>query len=56
MLSALAPMHVDRGLDRNDVLSGEGPFSNGQRQHVHRIIRKECGRQPKMKKVKKSAG
>ena len=54
MLSALAPVLVDRGLDRNDVLSGDGPFSDGQRQHIHRITKKGCGRQPKMKKSEKN--
>lgn len=54
MLSAPAPVLVDRGLDWNDVLSGDGPFSDGQRQHIHRITKKGCGRQPKMKKVKKN--
>ncbi len=56
MLSAPAPVLVDRGLDRNDVLSADGPFSDGQRQHIQRITKKRCGRQPKMKKVKKIGG
>ncbi len=53
MLSALAPVLIDRGLDRNDVVSGDGPFSDSQRRHSHRITEKGCGRRPKMKKVKK---
>jgi hypothetical protein len=56
MLSAPAPVLVDRGLDWNDVLSGDGPFSDGQRQHIHRITKKGCGRQPKMKKSGKKIG
>jgi hypothetical protein len=40
-------------LDWNDVLSADGPFSDGQRQHIHRITKKGCGRQPKMKKSEK---
>ena len=54
MLSAPAPVLVDRGLDWNDVLSGDGPFSDGQRQHIHRITKKGCGRQPKMKESGKN--
>ena len=55
MLSALAPVLIDRGLDRNNDVSGDGPFSDSQRQHSHRITnRKGCGRQPKMKKSEKN--
>jgi hypothetical protein len=54
MLSAPAPVLVDRGLDWNDVLSGDSPFSDSQRQHIHRITEKGCGRQPKMKKSEKN--
>jgi hypothetical protein len=54
MLSALAPVLVDRGLDWNDIVSGDGPFSDGQGQHIHRITEKGCGRQPKMKKSEKN--
>ena len=56
MLSALAPMLIDRGLDWNDVVSGDSPFSDGQRQHYHCITKKGCGRQPKMKKSGKNFG
>ena len=54
MLSAPAPVLVDRGLDWNDVLSGDGPFSDGQRQHIHCITEKGYGRQPKMQKSEKN--
>ena len=50
MLSAPAPVLIDRGLDWNDIVSGDGPFSDGQRQHDHCITEKGFGRQPKMKK------
>ena len=49
MLSAPAPVFIDRGLDWNDIVSGDGPFSDGQRQHDHCITEKGFGRQPKMK-------
>jgi len=54
MLSALAPVLIDRGLDWNDIVSGDGPFSDGQRQHDHCITEKGFGRQPKMKKNEKN--
>ncbi len=54
MLSTPAPVFIDRGLDGNDVVSGDGPFSDSQRQHSHRITEKGCGRQPKMKKSEKN--
>ena len=50
MLSAPAPVLIDRGLDWNDIVSGDGPFSDGQRQYDHCITEKGFGRQPKMKK------
>jgi hypothetical protein len=53
MLSALAPMLIDGGLDVNDVVSGDGPFSDNQRQHDHCITKKGRGRQAKMKKSEK---
>ena len=53
MLSTLAPVHIDRGLDRNDVVSGDGPFSDSNGQHSHCITEKGFGRQPKMKKMEK---
>ncbi len=54
MLSAPAPMLIDRGLDWNDVVSGDSPFSDSQRQHFHCITKEACGRQPKMKKSEKN--
>ena len=52
MFSTLAPVLVDRGLDWNDVVSGDSPFSDSQRQHNHCITEKGCGRQPKIYFVK----
>ncbi len=51
MLSALAPVLIDRGLNWNDVVSGDGPFSDSNGQHSHCITEKGFGRQPKMKKI-----
>jgi hypothetical protein len=45
---------IDRGLDWNDIVSGDGPFSDGQRQHSHCITEKGCGRQPKVGKNEKN--
>ena len=53
MLSTPAPVFIDRGLDRNDVVSGDGPFSDSNGQHSHCITEKGFGRQPKMKKSRK---
>ncbi len=53
MLSASAPMFIDRGLDWNDVVSGDGPFSDSNGQHSNCITEKGFGRQPKMKKSEK---
>jgi hypothetical protein len=50
MLSTPAPVFIDRGLDWNDVVSGDGPFSDSNGQHSHCITEKGFGRQPKMKK------
>ena len=50
MLSAPAPVLIDRGLDGNDVVSGDGPFSDSNGQHSHCITEKGFGRQPKVKK------
>jgi hypothetical protein len=49
MFSAPAPLLVKHGLDWYDVLSGDGPFADGQGKYIHRII-KGGGRQHKMKK------
>ena len=54
MLSAPAPVFIDRGLDWNDVVSGDGPFSDSNGQHSHCITEKGFGRQPKMKKSGKN--
>ena len=56
MLSAPAPVLIDRGLDWNDIVSGDGPFSDGQRQHDHCITEKGFGRQRKIKKSEKNFG
>ncbi len=53
MLSASAPVFIDRGLDWNDVVSSDGPFSDSNGQHSHCITEKGFGRQPKMKKSEK---
>jgi hypothetical protein len=53
MLSAPAPVSIDRGLDWNDVVSGDGPFSDSNGQHSHCITEKGFGRQPKMQKIGK---
>ena len=53
MFSAPAPVLIDRGLDWNDVVSGDGPFSDSNGQHSHCITEKGFGRQPKMKKSEK---
>ena len=53
MLSTPAPVFIDRGLDWNDVVSGDGPFSDSNGQHSHCITEKGFGRQPKMKKSEK---
>ena len=56
MLSALAPVCIDRGLDLNDVVSGDGPFSDSNGQHSNCITEKGFGRHPKMKKSEKKIG
>jgi hypothetical protein len=50
MLSTPAPVFIDRGLDWNDVVSSDGPFSDSNGQHSHCITEKGFGRQPKIKK------
>jgi hypothetical protein len=56
MLSALTPKRINRGLDVNDVISGDGYFSDGNGQHTHFITKRAQGRQPKMKKSGKNYG
>ena len=53
MLSTPAPVFIDRGLDRNDVVSGDGPFSDSNGRHSHYITEKGLGRQTKVKKNEK---
>jgi hypothetical protein len=53
MLSTLAPVLIDGGLDRNDVVSCDSPFSDSNGQHSHCITEKGFGRQPKMQKIGK---
>ena len=55
MLSALAPMTVDGGLDRRDVLLGNGSFSDGKRQHPNYISERTRGRQQKMQGSQKKS-
>ena len=50
MFSSFAPVLIDRGLDWNNVVSVDGPFSDSNGQHSHCITEKGFGRQPKMKK------
>ena len=56
MLSAPAPVLIDRGLNWNDVVSGDGPFSDSNGPHTHCITKRARGRQPKMKKSEKKYG
>ena len=51
MLSALAPVCIDRGLNLNNISVGDGPFSDGNGQHTHNKTESAQGRQAKMKKV-----
>ena len=44
MLSTPAPVFIDRGLNWNDVVSGDGPFSDGNGQHSHYISERARGR------------
>jgi hypothetical protein len=48
MLSALTPMRVNRGLDLNNVIVCDGPFSDGNGYHTHCITKNPQGRQPKI--------
>jgi hypothetical protein len=51
MLSTLTPMLIYRGLDLNNISVGDGPFSDGNGQHIHYIPERARGRQAKMKKI-----
>ncbi len=46
MLSTPTPVLIDRGLDWNDIVSGDGPFSESNGQHTHCITERAQGRQP----------
>ena len=54
MLSALTPKRINRVLNLNNISVGDGPFSDGNGQHIHCITEKGFGRQPKMKKSGKN--
>jgi hypothetical protein len=41
MTSTPAPVFIDRGLDGNDVVSGDGPFSDSKGQQSHCITEKD---------------
>jgi len=51
MLSALTPVLIYRGLNLDNISVGDGPFSDGNGQHIHYISERAQGRQAKMKKV-----
>ena len=53
MLSALTPVLIYRGLNLDNISVGDGPFSDGNGQHIHYISERAQGRQPKMKKSEK---
>ncbi len=48
MSSALVPMPDDCGLNRRNIFFVNGPFSDGNGQHVNRISERTSGRQQKM--------
>ncbi len=54
MLSTMTPMRINRGLDLNDIIVGDGSFSDGNEQHIHYIPERARGRQPKIKKSEKN--
>jgi hypothetical protein len=56
MLSTPAPVFIDHGLDWNDIVSGDSPFSDSNGQHSHCITEKGFGRHPKMGKIGKNYG
>lgn len=53
MLSAPAPVFIDRGLDWNDVVSGDGPFSDTNWTSAYRVSAQR-GRNKKVYPVKSS--
>ena len=48
MSPALVPMAEDGGLNSRNIFFGNGPFSDGNGQHVYRISKRFSGRQQKM--------
>ncbi|MCF8070633.1 MAG: hypothetical protein K9L30_18790 [Desulfobacterales bacterium] len=53
MSPALVPMAVNGGLNSRNIFFGNGPFSDGNGQHVHRISERFSGRQQKIHKPQK---
>ena len=53
MGSAFVPMIVDDSLNSRNIFFVNGPFSDGNGQHVHRISERFRGRQKKMDKGRK---
>ena len=51
--AAVVPMLIDNGLDQWQIGVGNGPFSDGDRQHDHRISKRIRGRRQKMHEIKK---
>ena len=49
MLSAFAPVLIDRGLDWNNIVSGDSLLSDRNGQHSHCITEKGFGRHPNVK-------
>ncbi len=53
MSPALIPMLIDGSLNKRNIFFGNGSFSDGDGQHVHRISEKTIGRQQKMHRNEK---
>ena len=53
MGSAFVPMIVDSDLNRRNIFFINGPFPDGNGQHVHRISERIRGRQQKMHRPQK---
>ena len=56
MSPTLVPMAVDGGLNRRNIFFVNGPFPDGNGQHVHRISERISGRQKKMNRGQKNCG
>ena len=56
MLSALTPVLIYRGLNLDNISVGDGPFSDGNGQHIHYISERAQGRQPKKGKSENNFG